>query len=427
MLGRQISAVTGHDALYGSVPMVAVVAAISGSSVGAIGLIRERADGLLARLWVLPVHRASGLLSRFVAEAVRILVTTVVILCAGLMLGFRFHQGWLAALAWLMVPVIFGLAFATLVTTVAFYSATTTLVEAIALVNALAMFFCTGFVPLEQYPHWIQPVVEHQPMTYAIEAMRGIVAGRSGPVADDRRHCCGPAASSPYAWCRWSTAIERRACGDVSNIRYPKAGAQRGNVRAESDLLRFHSTTQRSSRHRCDVGCFRHAVAGPPRACRPPRARTRWRHQIVVDDLLHPGIWVVHGADTPSSGTARMRLDQSVSLANLRLKLTDGRAELRCTPITAWRMANTTCDFLRSCSPGTRTRCVPVASTRSSPSPRLNHSRSVLEQRGIRKQSRSGFERFMPAMFAYELPASTRNTAGGNPAFPRWFLSPDAG
>ena len=96
VLGHQISSITGHDALFGSVPMVAVVATISGSSVGAIALIRERADGLLARLWVLPVHRASGLLSRFVAEAVRILVTTVVILCAGLMLGFRFQQGLLA-------------------------------------------------------------------------------------------------------------------------------------------------------------------------------------------------------------------------------------------------------------------------------------------------------------------------------------------
>ena len=76
VLGRQITSITGHDALYGSVPMVAVVATISGSSVGALGLVRERADGLLARLWALPVHRASGLLSRFVAEAVRILVTS---------------------------------------------------------------------------------------------------------------------------------------------------------------------------------------------------------------------------------------------------------------------------------------------------------------------------------------------------------------
>ena len=180
VLGQQISSISGHNALFGSVPMVAVVATISGSSVGAVALIRERADGLLARLWVLPVHRASGLLSRFAAEAVRIVVTTLVILGVGLLLGFRFQNGPLAALAWLTVPVIFGLAFATLVTTAAFYSATTTLVEAIALVNTLGIFFCTGFVPLDQYPQWIQPVVEHQPMSYAIEAMRGLSLG--GPI-----------------------------------------------------------------------------------------------------------------------------------------------------------------------------------------------------------------------------------------------------
>jgi ABC-2 type transport system permease protein len=177
VFGRQISSISGHSALYGSVPMAALVATIFGSSVGGIGLMRERADGLLARLWVMPVHRASGLLSRIIAEAVRIQITTLVILCAGIMLGLRFHQGLLAFLAWLMVPVIFGVAFATLVTTVALYSAKTTLVEAISLLNMLALFFCTGFVPLGQYPQWIQPVVEQQPMSHAIEAMRGLSLG----------------------------------------------------------------------------------------------------------------------------------------------------------------------------------------------------------------------------------------------------------
>lgn len=180
VLGKQISNLTGHSALFGSVPMVAIVATISGSSVGAVALVRERAEGLLARFWSLPVHRSAGLLARFVAEAVRILVTTVVILGAALLLGFRFHQGLPAALGWLMVPVVFGLAFATLVTAAAFFSATTTLVEAISLVNTLGIFFCTGFVPLDQYPEWIQPVVEHQPMSHAVELMRGLSLG--GPI-----------------------------------------------------------------------------------------------------------------------------------------------------------------------------------------------------------------------------------------------------
>jgi ABC-2 type transport system permease protein len=180
VFGRKISAVSGHDALFGTVPLVAMAATVTGTSISAIGLVRERANGLLARMWVLPVHRASGLLARFFAESVRILVTTVAILCAGLILGFRFHQGVWGALGWLIVPVVVGVAFATIVTAAAFFSATTTLVEAIALVNILAIFFCTGFVPLEQYPEWIQPVVEHQPMSYAIEAMRGLAMG--GPI-----------------------------------------------------------------------------------------------------------------------------------------------------------------------------------------------------------------------------------------------------
>lgn len=93
VLGDLISQVTGHSALYGTVPMNALAAAINGSAVGAIGLIGERSDGLLRRLWVLPVHRASGVLSRIVAEIVRIVVTTLVVLAAGMVMGFRFHQG----------------------------------------------------------------------------------------------------------------------------------------------------------------------------------------------------------------------------------------------------------------------------------------------------------------------------------------------
>ena len=141
-------------------------------------------------------------------------------------------------------------------------------------------------------------------------------------------------------------------------------------------------------------------------------------HHIVVDDLLHPGIWVVHDADTPSSGTARMRLEQSVSLANLRLKLTDGRAELTLYTHHSLTDGQHNMRLLEELfSWYTDAVCTGrVDPVIADPAP--EPLEVLLEQRGIRKQSRSGFERFMPAMFAYELPASTRNTAGGNPTFP---------
>ncbi|MGW0250444.1 ABC transporter permease [Nocardia goodfellowii] len=181
VVGNQIEKFSGTDALYGSVPMVAIVGALSGAVAGGVLLGRERDAGLLARFWVLPVHRASGLLSRILAEGCRILAGTLVVILVGHLLGFRFQQGWLAALAFVCVPVLFGLAFATMVTAVAVFTAKTTLVEGITILSSLLMFFSTGFVPLIAYPQWIQPVVRNQPMSVAVDAMKALALG--GPTA----------------------------------------------------------------------------------------------------------------------------------------------------------------------------------------------------------------------------------------------------
>jgi ABC-2 type transport system permease protein len=180
VLGDGIRQLTGHSALYNSAPLIAMVGAMSGSMVGGIGLMGERDDGLLARLWVLPVHRASGLLSRLAADAVRIVMTTLIILCAAMIMGFRFQHGVPAAVAWILVPTLFGLVFTMVVLTLALFSANTIVVEGTEVIWGMLMFFSIGFVPLDQYPRWIQPVVEHQPVSYAIEAMRGL--SLDGPV-----------------------------------------------------------------------------------------------------------------------------------------------------------------------------------------------------------------------------------------------------
>ena len=210
VLGNGISQLTGHSALYGSVPLIAMVGAMSGSMVGGIGLMRERTDGLLSRLWVLPVHRASGLLSRLAADAVRIVGTTAVTMCAGLVLGFRFRQGILASVAWLLIPATFGVAFTMVVITIALYAANTIMVEATEVVWGLLMFFSSGFVPVDQYPRWLQPVVRNQPMSDAIEVMRGLSVG-------------GPVLAPMLATLLWSAGIAA-ACAIPMAIGYRRAG-----------------------------------------------------------------------------------------------------------------------------------------------------------------------------------------------------------
>jgi len=180
VLGDSIETITGENGLYRSVPLMTLVAAISGSAVGMVGIIGEQRDGFLNRLWVLPLHRGAGLLARLFAEVIRLFATTLVILGVGILLGFRFHRGVAAAAVWLTVPVIFGVGFAFLVTTVALYWPKDLLVDAIQPVAGLGLSLCTGLVPVDKYPDWVQPLVRYQPMSTAVDTMRGLSVG--GPV-----------------------------------------------------------------------------------------------------------------------------------------------------------------------------------------------------------------------------------------------------
>jgi ABC-2 type transport system permease protein len=180
VLGDSIEAITGENGIYRSAPLMALVAAISGSAVGMVGIIGEQRDGFLNRLWVLPLHRGAGLLARLFAESIRLVATTVVILMVAVILGFRFREGTAAAALWLTVPVIFGIGFAFVVTTIALYWPKDLLVDAIQPVAGLGLALCTGLVPVDKYPDWIQPFVRYQPMSTAVDAMRGLSIG--GPV-----------------------------------------------------------------------------------------------------------------------------------------------------------------------------------------------------------------------------------------------------
>jgi ABC-2 type transport system permease protein len=73
------------------------------------------------------------------------------------------------------------MAFSAVVMTIALYAQNTLVPQATEVIAAVMFFFSTGFVPLDQFPKWLQPFAEHQPCSYVVEAMRGLSMG--GPVA----------------------------------------------------------------------------------------------------------------------------------------------------------------------------------------------------------------------------------------------------
>ena len=96
LVGKSIIRITGTDSLYGLVPMCAVAGAMFGALAAGRTISIDRDSGLIGRLWVFPVHRASALTGRLLAEAARTLVSSALITAVGVGLGLRFKGGWLS-------------------------------------------------------------------------------------------------------------------------------------------------------------------------------------------------------------------------------------------------------------------------------------------------------------------------------------------
>lgn len=180
VVGASVRQLTGSSSLYGLVPMCAVAGALFGAMGTGAAIPDEREAGLLSRLWALPVHRASALTGRLLAESARALTGAVVLTAVGLAMGLRFTEGWPGAIGFVLIPVLMVIGFSTIVVAVAVQSGGKNIITGMSTVCFLLLFFNSGMVPVDVFPGWVQPIVRAQPMSPAIEAMRGLAGG--GPV-----------------------------------------------------------------------------------------------------------------------------------------------------------------------------------------------------------------------------------------------------
>src|SRR5271166_5465420 len=143
------------------------------------------------------------------------------------------------------------------------------------------------------------------------------------------------------------------------------------------------------------------------------------RHQIVADDLLHPGIWVIGGTHGSPPATAGMQLDQSQTLLNLRLKIDGEQSELTLYAHHSLADGHHVFGLLEELF----SRYTDAVTTGDvgpiTPQPAPESLEQVLEKRGIEKNPRSGLERFMPVINAYDLPAIEPPPLPANPDVPQ--------
>jgi ABC-2 type transport system permease protein len=168
--------VPGVDFISFLVPGIAVMTVLFGSMFAAISIVWEREFGFLKELLVAPVPRGAIVAAKVLAGSSTALVEAALMLALAPLIGARFSV--VGALASLPVLALFGMAVNGLGITVAarmksfegFGSVVNFVIQPI-------FFFSGALYPLDTLPRALRVVVLINPMSYVVDAVRGLCLG----------------------------------------------------------------------------------------------------------------------------------------------------------------------------------------------------------------------------------------------------------
>jgi ABC-2 type transport system permease protein len=173
------------------VPGVLLLCAGFGAASTAVSVSHDLTGGIVDRFRSLDVGGAAILAGHVAASVVRNLASTVLVLGVAFLIGFRPSAGpldWLAAAG---VLLLYILAISWLSAAVGVLARSPEAAGGFTFLMAFLPYPSSAFVPIDTMPTWIHGIAENQPVTPAIESIRGLLLGT-------------PVGNSPWlaaAWC----------------------------------------------------------------------------------------------------------------------------------------------------------------------------------------------------------------------------------
>jgi ABC-2 type transport system permease protein len=168
---------------YGSyveflIPGIVVQNIAFGGFVTALGLNEDVHKGLVDRFRSLPMSRAAVLAGRTCSDIVTNLLSIVVLVVTGVIIGFSFHTDLFRCLAGIGLLLCFGYAFSWVF---AFVGLTVSSPEAANSAGFIAVFPLTflssAFVPVASMPPVLRAFAEVNPITIIVDALRSLWLG----------------------------------------------------------------------------------------------------------------------------------------------------------------------------------------------------------------------------------------------------------
>jgi ABC transporter DrrB family efflux protein len=147
----------------------------------ALGLNVDFQRGLIDRFRSLPISRAAVVGGRIAADAIRVVWGVLIIIGFGMLLGFRFHGGFVGAIGGVALASLFGITVCWPMAFIGVVAKTPEAVNTWGFMIILPLTFASSvFARPESMPGWLQAFVKVNPITKVVDATRGLMLG--GPV-----------------------------------------------------------------------------------------------------------------------------------------------------------------------------------------------------------------------------------------------------
>jgi len=149
-----------------------------GSTTTAIAISNDLQKGIVDRFRSLPMSNLAVLTGHVVSDLFRNSISTVVMLVAGLVIGFRSSAGFFEWLAIAGILLLFTFAFSWLAAIVGVVAKSVEAVQWLTFVIIFPLTFAsTAFVPPEGMNPILKVFVENQPISQVVEAVRALILG----------------------------------------------------------------------------------------------------------------------------------------------------------------------------------------------------------------------------------------------------------
>jgi ABC-2 type transport system permease protein len=149
----------------------------------AVALVTDMSTGLMDRFRSLPMSRWAVLLARSISELLTQLISTAIVVCVGLAIGWRVHSSAGDVVLALALTLLFAYAFTWVGILLGMVLRSPEAAQQLGFILFLPMtFISSAFVPTQGMPGWLQPAAEWNPMSALAAAARKLF-GNPNPAA----------------------------------------------------------------------------------------------------------------------------------------------------------------------------------------------------------------------------------------------------